>query len=47
MLKVEPMERAMRAEREALGHKLLLVTGLRIGESAARDLFSFAAVTAE
>lgn len=37
MLKVEPMADAMREERAALGSKLLLVTGLRIGESKARD----------
>jgi len=37
MLKVEPMAAAMRLERAKLDHKLLLVTGMRIGESEARD----------
>lgn len=36
-LKVEPMAAAMRQERAALGQKLLLITGMRIGESEARD----------
>ena len=36
-LKVEPMERALTALREASGDKLLLLTGVRLGESAARD----------
>lgn len=37
VLKVDPMAAAMREERERQGSKLLLVTGMRIGESAARD----------
>ncbi len=37
MLKVEPMAAAMRRVREATGSKLLLMTGVRIGESEARD----------
>jgi len=36
-LKVEPMERALRVLREQSGEKLLLLTGVRVGESAARD----------
>lgn len=36
-LKVEPMALAMSLERKALGEKLLLLTGMRIGESANRD----------
>ena len=37
MLKVEPMALAMREVREQTGEKLLMATGMRIGESAARD----------
>jgi DNA sulfur modification protein DndC len=36
-LKVEPMEAALRQLRELTGEKLLMLTGVRIGESAARD----------
>lgn len=36
-LKVEPMADAMRRTRDRLGDKLLLLTGMRIGESANRD----------
>jgi DNA sulfur modification protein DndC len=36
-LKVEPMERALRQVREQAGEKLLMLTGVRVGESAARD----------
>lgn len=36
-LKVEPMADAMRRERVTIGEKLLLITGMRIGESANRD----------
>lgn len=37
MLKVEPMALAMRAAREHHAEKVLLITGMRVGESAARD----------
>lgn len=36
-LKVEPMERALRELRAQIGEKLLMLTGVRVGESAARD----------
>lgn len=36
-LKVEPMALAMEAIRQATGKKLLLITGMRLGESANRD----------
>lgn len=36
-LKVEPMEQALSALRERAGEKVLMLTGVRIGESAARD----------
>lgn len=36
-LKVEPMEKALAALREQYGEKFLMLTGVRIGESAARD----------
>jgi DNA sulfur modification protein DndC len=36
-LKVEPMERALAGLREASGEKLLMLTGVRLGKSAARD----------
>ena len=36
-LKVEPMERALAGLRESCGEKLLMLTGVRLGESAARD----------
>ena len=36
-LKVEPMERALAAVRSESGEKLLMLTGVRLGESAARD----------
>lgn len=37
MLKIEPMEQALTALREEYGEKFLMLTGVRIGESAARD----------
>lgn len=36
-LKIEPMLAALAARRAALGRKLLMVTGVRVGESAKRD----------
>lgn len=36
-LKVEPMLAALQSLREATGEKLLMLTGVRLGESAARD----------
>lgn len=36
-IKVEPMQRALSLLRERTGEKLLMLTGVRIGESAARD----------
>lgn len=36
-LKVEPMERALAALRAECGEKMLMLTGVRLGESAARD----------
>lgn len=36
-IKVEPMEKALIELREQSGEKLLMLTGVRIGESAARD----------
>lgn len=36
-LKVEPMERALMTLRQECGQKLLMLTGVRQGESAARD----------
>lgn len=36
-LKIEPMERALHQLRERVGEKLLMLTGVRVGESAARD----------
>lgn len=36
-LKIEPMEAALAALREQAGEKLLMLTGVRMGESAARD----------
>lgn len=36
-LKVDPMAEAMRQAKAKVGGKLLLITGLRVGESAARD----------
>lgn len=36
-IKVEPMLEAIRELREATGHKLLMLTGVRLGESAVRD----------
>ena len=36
-LKIEPMERALADLRQATGEKLLMLTGVRLGESAARD----------
>lgn len=36
-LKVEPMLEALRSLREAYGKKFLMLTGVRVGESAARD----------
>lgn len=37
MLKIDPMQRELARMREALGEKLLVMTGVRIGESAQRD----------
>jgi DNA sulfur modification protein DndC len=37
-LKVEPMAKALESERQRLGEKFLMITGVRLGESAARDL---------
>lgn len=36
-LKVEPMEAALKSLRDEYGQKFLMLTGVRIGESAARD----------
>jgi DNA sulfur modification protein DndC len=36
-LKVEPMQRALASLRQQAGEKLLMLTGVRLGESAARD----------
>lgn len=36
-LKIEPMEAALSGLRESVGQKLLMLTGVRMGESAARD----------
>lgn len=36
-LKVEPMTNALRALRDERGEKFLMLTGVRVGESAARD----------
>lgn len=36
-LKVEPMENALMSLREQYGEKFLMLTGVRLGESAARD----------
>ncbi len=36
-LKVEPMLRALQSLRDEAGEKILMLTGVRIGESAARD----------
>jgi len=36
-LKIEPMERALADLRQTTGEKLLMLTGVRLGESAARD----------
>src|SRR5260370_14176858 len=36
-LKVEPMERALQGLRDQYGEKFLMLTGVRLGESAARD----------
>lgn len=36
-LKIEPMHNALVALRDATGEKLLMLTGVRLGESAARD----------
>jgi len=36
-LKIEPMHAALAGLRESTGEKLLMLTGVRIGESAARD----------
>lgn len=37
MLKVDPMVEALRALRDAHGQKFLMITGVRVGESVARD----------
>jgi DNA sulfur modification protein DndC len=36
-IKVEPMEDALKSLRDSYGQKFLMLTGVRIGESAARD----------
>jgi DNA sulfur modification protein DndC len=36
-IKIEPMLAALKALRESAGEKILMLTGVRIGESAARD----------
>lgn len=36
-IKIEPMQAAMTALRDRVGEKLLMLTGVRLGESAARD----------
>jgi DNA sulfur modification protein DndC len=36
-IKIEPMLEALKALREEAGEKLLMITGVRMGESAARD----------
>lgn len=36
-LKIYPMQNALRALRQQVGEKLLMITGVRLGESAARD----------
>lgn len=36
-IKIEPMIAALRSIRESAGEKLLMLTGVRLGESAARD----------
>jgi DNA sulfur modification protein DndC len=36
-IKIEPMHLALRSLRERIGEKLLMLTGVRLGESAARD----------
>lgn len=36
-LKIEPMEAALNQRREEIGSKFLMLTGVRMGESAARD----------
>lgn len=36
-IKVEPMQNALASHREQTGEKLLMLTGVRLGESAARD----------
>lgn len=36
-LKVEPMEQALQTLRDTYGEKFLMLTGVRLGESAARD----------
>jgi DNA sulfur modification protein DndC len=36
-LKIEPMELALSELRQSAGEKLLMITGVRLGESAARD----------
>lgn len=36
-IKIEPMLSALKALRESAGEKLLMLTGVRLGESAARD----------
>ena len=36
-LKIEPMQAALKGLRDSTGEKLLMLTGVRLGESAARD----------
>lgn len=36
-LKIEPMQNALQSRRQEVGEKFLMLTGVRLGESAARD----------
>ena len=36
-IKIEPMQAALKGLRERVGEKILMLTGVRVGESAARD----------
>jgi DNA sulfur modification protein DndC len=36
-IKIEPMQRSLKALRDRIGEKILMLTGVRLGESAARD----------
>jgi len=41
-IKIEPMEAALQVLRAEIGEKILMLTGVRVGESAARDARIFA-----